>query len=156
MGYTRLLVERKPPIATVTLNRPDKLNAINLPMMNELEQAYREAEADHDVWTLIVNKDWNTFHTSYRARSDFGRVPMQKEALAANVEQLTFTIEHFDRSTAHFGDVALFEEHEATGDGQQRGDIGGDEVFFDAEADHDRASFAGEDHALRFVFRNHR
>ena len=46
-----------------------------------------------DVWTLIVNKDWNTFHTSYRARSDFGRVPMQKEALPANVEQLAFTIE---------------------------------------------------------------
>jgi hypothetical protein len=46
-----------------------------------------------DVWTLIFNKDWNTFHTSYRSRSDFGKVQMQKETLPANVEQLTFTIE---------------------------------------------------------------
>ena len=44
-------------------------------------------------WTLIFNKDAHTFHTSYRSRSDFGRVVMQKETLPANVEQLTFTIE---------------------------------------------------------------
>jgi DUF2911 family protein len=46
-----------------------------------------------DVWTLIFNKDWDTFHTSYRARSDVGKVQMQKETLPANVEQLTFSIE---------------------------------------------------------------
>src|SRR5438552_152649 len=46
-----------------------------------------------DVWTLIFNKDWDTFHTSYRSRSDFGKVKMEKEKLSANVEQLTFTIE---------------------------------------------------------------
>jgi len=46
-----------------------------------------------DVWTLIFNSEWNTFHTSYRARSDVGKVPMRKEALPDNVEQLTFTIE---------------------------------------------------------------
>jgi len=45
------------------------------------------------VWTLIFNKDWDTFHTAYRSRSDFGKVPMQKETLPANVEQLTFMIE---------------------------------------------------------------
>jgi len=44
-------------------------------------------------WTLIFNKDAHTFHTSYRSRSDFGRVTMQKETLPANVEELTFTIE---------------------------------------------------------------
>jgi hypothetical protein len=46
-----------------------------------------------DVWTLIVNADWEAFHTSYRSRYDLGRVKMQKEKLPANVEQLTFTIE---------------------------------------------------------------
>ena len=46
-----------------------------------------------DIWTLIFNSDWDTFHTSHRSRYDVGKVPMQKEALPANVEQLTFTIE---------------------------------------------------------------
>ena len=46
-----------------------------------------------DIWTLIFNSDWDTFHTSHRARYDVGKVPMQKQELPANVEQLTFTIE---------------------------------------------------------------
>jgi hypothetical protein len=46
-----------------------------------------------DVWTLIFNSDWDTFHTNHRSRSDIGKVPMQKETSPANVEQLTFTIE---------------------------------------------------------------
>ena len=46
-----------------------------------------------DTWTLIFNSEWDTFHTAHRARADIGRVPMQKETLADNVEQLTFTIE---------------------------------------------------------------
>jgi hypothetical protein len=46
-----------------------------------------------DVWTLIFNSDWDTFHTNHRSRSDVGKVPMQKETSPTNVEQLTFTIE---------------------------------------------------------------
>jgi hypothetical protein len=46
-----------------------------------------------DVWTLIFNSEWDTFHTAHRSRSDIGKVPMQKDALPENVEQLTFTIE---------------------------------------------------------------
>src|SRR5215468_9245578 len=45
------------------------------------------------VFTLIFNSDWDTFHTAHRSRADIGKVPMKKEALPANVEQLTFTIE---------------------------------------------------------------
>ena len=46
-----------------------------------------------DVWTLIFNSEWDTFHTAHRSRTDVGRVPMQKETLPDTVEQLTFTIE---------------------------------------------------------------
>jgi len=46
-----------------------------------------------DVWMLIFNSDWDTFHTAHRSRTDVGKVPMQKEELPENVEQLTFTIE---------------------------------------------------------------
>jgi len=45
------------------------------------------------TWTLIFNSEWDTFHTAHRSRADVGRVPMQKETLPDNVEQLTFTIE---------------------------------------------------------------
>src|SRR5262249_47741229 len=45
-----------------------------------------------DVWSLIVNSDWDTFHTAHRSRADIGKVPMEKQTLPENVEQLTFKI----------------------------------------------------------------
>lgn len=39
---------------TLTLNRPDKLNAFNGPMMNELLEAFDAADADDDVRAIIV------------------------------------------------------------------------------------------------------
>jgi hypothetical protein len=57
------------------------------------------------VWALIFNKEWDTFHTNYRARSDFGRVAMQKETLPDTVEQLTFTIE--PNASAPGGRIAM-------------------------------------------------
>jgi hypothetical protein len=45
-----------------------------------------------DVWSLIFNSDWDTFHTAHRSRADIAKVPMQKQTLPQNVEQLTFTI----------------------------------------------------------------
>jgi hypothetical protein len=45
-----------------------------------------------DVWTLIFNSDWDTFHTAHRSRADIGKVPMEKQTLPETVEQLTFKI----------------------------------------------------------------
>jgi enoyl-CoA hydratase/carnithine racemase len=41
-------------IATITLNRPEVLNAISPLMSSELKNAYTQAEGDPDVWILIV------------------------------------------------------------------------------------------------------
>jgi enoyl-CoA hydratase/carnithine racemase len=41
-------------IATITLNRPEVLNAISPLMARELKHAYAAAEADEQVWTIIV------------------------------------------------------------------------------------------------------
>jgi enoyl-CoA hydratase/carnithine racemase len=41
-------------VATVTLNRPDKLNAVNTAMIGELVQAFDRADADDGVRAVIV------------------------------------------------------------------------------------------------------
>ena len=41
-------------VATIALNRPDQLNSINLLMKTELGRAFAAAEADEDVWLIIV------------------------------------------------------------------------------------------------------
>ena len=54
MEFETILYERRERTACITLNRPDKLNAIDHTMIRELGEAYRAAETDEEVWTLIV------------------------------------------------------------------------------------------------------
>jgi enoyl-CoA hydratase/carnithine racemase len=54
MAYETLLYEHDGPILTVTLNRPDKLNAYTATMGLELEDAFRRADADDEVRVIIV------------------------------------------------------------------------------------------------------
>ncbi len=54
MEFETILYERRRRTACITLNRPDKLNAIDHTMIRELNVAYRAAEDDPEVWTLIV------------------------------------------------------------------------------------------------------
>ena len=54
MSYETLLYEVKDHILTITLNRPDKLNAFTGTMMNELIAAFDAADADDDVRAIIV------------------------------------------------------------------------------------------------------
>ncbi|MBH0778000.1 enoyl-CoA hydratase/isomerase family protein [Nocardia bovistercoris] len=49
--------------ATITLNRPDALNALSPHMITELRAAYAEAEADDKVWLLIVTANGRAFCT---------------------------------------------------------------------------------------------
>ena len=45
-----------------------------------------------EQWTLIVSKEPSGFHTAYNSRADLGRIELQKRALPADVDQLTFAI----------------------------------------------------------------
>lgn len=48
METKTILVEKKNHIAIITLNRPEKYNAINLQMKNELYQVLDELDADSE------------------------------------------------------------------------------------------------------------
>ena len=54
MGYTTLIVERTGAIATLTLNRPDARNALDMVMRQEMLGALDELEADASVRVLIL------------------------------------------------------------------------------------------------------
>ncbi|MBI2165100.1 MAG: enoyl-CoA hydratase/isomerase family protein [Chloroflexi bacterium] len=49
-----LLYEKRDHVAHVTLNRPEKLNAINIEMRDSLRQAFIQVRDDPDVWVAIV------------------------------------------------------------------------------------------------------
>jgi enoyl-CoA hydratase/carnithine racemase len=52
--FETIVVERRDRTVCIRLNRPEKLNAITDEMIHELGVAFRDAEDDRDVWTLIV------------------------------------------------------------------------------------------------------
>ena len=52
--YTELLYEAADGIATITLNRPERLNAITLPMLTSLSRALRDADLDPQIRVVIL------------------------------------------------------------------------------------------------------
>jgi enoyl-CoA hydratase/carnithine racemase len=54
--------------ATVTLNRPNALNALSPHMITELRAAYDEAENDDNIWLLIVTGAGRAFCTGADAK----------------------------------------------------------------------------------------
>jgi enoyl-CoA hydratase/carnithine racemase len=71
MGYESIGYEVADRIATITLNRPEALNALSPAMVGELRTAYAEAEADDEVWLLLVTGNGRAFCTG----ADVGEIP---------------------------------------------------------------------------------
>lgn len=52
--YQSLLVNTENLICTITINRPDKLNALNRTVIEELSQAVDEALADSATGAVVI------------------------------------------------------------------------------------------------------
>ena len=59
--YLEIIYEVRDNIATVTLHRPDKMNAFTGVMMNELLQVFDEIDADDNVRAVIVTGSGRAF-----------------------------------------------------------------------------------------------
>ncbi|MCL4699771.1 MAG: enoyl-CoA hydratase/isomerase family protein, partial [Burkholderiaceae bacterium] len=72
--FTTLRVERQPGeprIARITLNRPERLNAINQLVPEEIRRAVAIAEADDDVHVIVLAGAGRAFCAGYDLQ-DFG------------------------------------------------------------------------------------
>lgn len=61
MAYEQILYDAAEGIATITLNRPEKLNAFTGVMMSELIDAFDQADADDAVRAVIVTGQGRAF-----------------------------------------------------------------------------------------------
>jgi enoyl-CoA hydratase/carnithine racemase len=73
-------------VATITLHRPDRLNALSPAMIAELRDAYRAAEADPAVWVLLVTGAGRAFCTG----ADVDDIPDDGRVLYAEPYLSTF------------------------------------------------------------------
>jgi len=61
--YTRLRVERHGPVGWLVFARPDAGNALDAPMFDELERAWRELDDDPTVRVIVNTGDGPAFQT---------------------------------------------------------------------------------------------
>ena len=55
MAFATIELEQTGPVAVLSLNRPDKLNAINADMLHEIGAALDQVEADDSVHALVLH-----------------------------------------------------------------------------------------------------
>ena len=65
MPYETILYEKSDRVATITLNRPEALNAITPQMTTELHEALDAADADADVRVVILTGAGRAFSAGY-------------------------------------------------------------------------------------------
>jgi enoyl-CoA hydratase len=54
MSYKNILITKEHSIATITINRPEKLNALNRVTIQELHKAFQELEQNQDTRAIIL------------------------------------------------------------------------------------------------------
>ena len=76
-SYGTLLVERRGPVGWLIFNRPHVGNAMNHTMMFELEEAWRELDADPGVRVIVNAAEGRAFQTGL----DIAELSRDKDAL---------------------------------------------------------------------------
>src|SRR3954465_14258407 len=62
-GYETLVVERRGPVGWLIFDRPDRRNAMDATMLEELERAWRELDDDPDVRVIVNTGNGPSFQT---------------------------------------------------------------------------------------------
>ena len=77
-GFESITYEKERGRARITLNRPDKLNALTLSLLTELNEALWEADNDRDVHCVIVKGAGRAFSAGYDLAGGGSRVPVSR------------------------------------------------------------------------------
>jgi enoyl-CoA hydratase len=98
MAFQNLLIEQKDRVQTITLNRPDKLNALNRATIAELHRAFDQAAQDDTVNAVILT---GAGTKAFVAGADIaemnGLSPVQARDFSRHGQQLMSKIEKFGK-----------------------------------------------------------
>lgn len=85
MTFETIIYATSGPVATITLNRPDKLNAINAMMVAELNSALDQAEADAAIKTIVLAGAGRAFSAGFDLDMDADEDDTDVAALRAEL-----------------------------------------------------------------------
>jgi enoyl-CoA hydratase len=94
MAYDTILLERRGPVAVIRFNRPDKLNAMNARMKEEIIAALRELEADDTVRVAVFTGQGDK---AFVAGADIGEFKDRTALEAWDIYHRPFLYDAVDR-----------------------------------------------------------
>lgn len=91
MQYNNIISESKNGINTITINRPKKLNALNIETIDELHNAISEANENKDVKVIIITGSGDKAFVAGADISEFAGFDVKEgKELAANGQNMLF------------------------------------------------------------------
>ncbi len=98
MTYKNLLTKKSDGIGWITINRPDKLNAMNVETIEELKAAFREFETDAEVRAVILTGSGEKAFVAGADISEFVLLDAEMgRRFARQGQALTRSIENFPK-----------------------------------------------------------
>ena len=80
MGFETVLYEAADGIARIVLNRPEKHNALNHQLMDDLDAAFAKAAADDEVVVIVLSGAGPSFCSGYDLKSGSYYITPPEEA----------------------------------------------------------------------------
>jgi enoyl-CoA hydratase len=98
MNYKTLLIDIKENVALVTLNRPDKLNALNAQTVNDLDTVFDELKVNDEVYVIILTGSGEKAFVAGADISELNKLDMISAKEFSQRGQSVFNkIENFDK-----------------------------------------------------------
>jgi enoyl-CoA hydratase/carnithine racemase len=87
-NYETILVDKKDWIGTITMNRPDRLNAMTSTMLLELARAFHQVEADQEIRVVILTGAGDAFSSGADIRDSAQALEKREEGALVRNERL--------------------------------------------------------------------
>lgn len=79
MEYQSIIFEKTDRVALITLNRPERLNAIDRSMLRDLKSACKRVEQDDEIRAVVLTGAGKAFSSGFDLKEQASRPPKGKE-----------------------------------------------------------------------------
>jgi len=97
MAFSNIVLEKRDLIGTLTLNRPEKLNAMTPALIAEMGEAFTEIEKDREIKVVVIRGAGRSFCTGYDLTVGLSDGSTERYTLDDDQRTLQKYVEHWLR-----------------------------------------------------------